>query len=234
MSALSPISRIPLPTDDDILDYNGICGNFANFMDTVLVPRYSSTAARDAAHASGSTVGEIIAIAEPSGAVKLQTYTVAGWATVEDIETAYKQTSTARSSTSTPAPDPDLKFTLVPNSTYIIKGRVSYHVTSPTPDVKFRWGVTGSGLTCIARCVIGGHDGVATGGEPGFQFFGTSMATDVEVGLIDNSRKHFEVMLYVTTGSSSVLIEYSWAQRSSNAAVLTLLEGSFMEANRVG
>lgn len=233
MTALSAVSRIPLPTDDDILDYSGICANFCNAVDSMLIPRYNSTAERDAAHASSSTPGEICTIADSSGGVLVQTRGVGGWVTVEDVEVAFKPTATSQTNNTTLTADPHLKFTLLPNSTYIVKGKVSYFSGSPNPDIKTGWIVTGTGLTTIARVIYGGHDGSATAGEPGFVSHSTNLTTPVSIGLIDNSRKFFEVMLCLTTGSTSVLIEYAWSQNTNNGTALTLHEGSYLEANRI-
>ena len=234
MTALSAVSRIPLPTDDDVLDFNGICANFCNYVDNILIPRYNSIAERDSAHASSVTVGEICTVSDASGGVLLQTYAPGGWVTVEDIETVFKAADTARASTTTLAADPDLKFNLLPSSTYLIRGMLGFHSASASPDIKMAWSVTGSATT-VSSIVYGGSEGLASGGEPGFVSYTTNHTDPVVIGLVANSRKSFEVLWYVKTSSSSPpLVSLSWAQNSNNGTALTLLTGSFLEASRIG
>lgn len=59
MSTPASLSGLPLAVNEDVLNANASFGNYAKGADTLLIPRYATAAARDAAGAAGTTEGQM-------------------------------------------------------------------------------------------------------------------------------------------------------------------------------
>jgi hypothetical protein len=156
---------------------------------------------------------------------------------IEDLsqisgEIIAKLTDTGPRVNNTMTADPDL-FTpeLDANSSWILDGWLLWSCADVTPDIKFditgpaggdvRWSIYAQGTSVTST--VGSPDfGVQTGG----------LGADISRGTINGTLSGI-VMGYVTIGATAGAIQLNWAQNTTNANGVTLLEGSWIRLRRI-
>lgn len=148
---------------------------------------------------------------------------------------AVKPTATSRNTTVTPTADTDFNLSLLTNSTYEVKYCLFVSSTNASGDFRFNLSWTGSATVSMSGLSVVG--GIASGGSadviaspctrldaatPTLDFLTGASAAGIFVSVVAR---------VVTT--SAVVLTLNWAQRVSNAANTTLLEGSFCSAQKV-
>lgn len=237
MSTLSDNNRLILPENSDPLDPAGIYGAFANSADSILVPRYASSTARDAANNTGTVAGQLCTIEDASGQCALQLYSGSFWETVEDIVYVVKATTTARASTVTPTDDPQLVATLLANSEYEVTAHLFFDSASSVPNYRTCWSSTGS-PTLRTRSALGPDTGTIAIQQMRMTRVAGRPLTDNLIwdGIASSTYGDFntyvkEVVRLTTVASATLTLQ--WAQGTSNATSSELLAGSVFEVRRL-
>src|SRR6476619_2161498 len=144
MSTLSAISKLPLPAHTDVIDANTTYGGYAQRIDSLLVPKYASTAARDAANASGATEGQACIVAEDATGAKLNVYDGTTWNMLDDTLYVVKPALTARVSTITPTADPHLTITVNAPGIFLFEAYLAWQSTVATNGYRSTWIIGGT------------------------------------------------------------------------------------------
>jgi hypothetical protein len=235
----SAVSGLPLPENTDILDANGAFGGYANGIDTILVPKFTSvtnrtypagditkpprgTSAGQLSVITGTTVNEPTYLQMCEGADS--------WKTLEQEVTIHKPVDTARASTTTLTADPHLSVVL-PIGVWSIEAFLAYSNPTIGVDYKHQWTLTGSATFNGAIALEVPAAFVAPPVTVNMQFitlapatvYATQAATNA-LGFPSYRREQFTVQ--VPSGSGTLAL--TWAQNTSNASATTLLGVSFM------
>lgn len=129
------------------------------------------------------------------------------WTTVK------KTSTTTRTSTSTLAPDPDLKVTMLANTTYHIRG-VIYGSTNATPDFKYRF--TGPASPTSVR--IDRIHRMITGTPPSNGMSAAYDSSDLVFNATWNQAFMFEFWIQIVNGANAGDFNFEWAQNTSDVA----------------
>lgn len=138
--------------------------------------------------------------------------------------TARKTADTARTTTVTPAADPDLTLAVAANSVYLVKVSLVYKgAATNTGDLKFSFSVP-SGAT-----FAGGFVGIA---NPLALYVLSVTAASTLVSYSNGTGNPLwcEVTATLVTSSTAGFLTLNWAQNTSNATATALMAGSSLEA----
>src|SRR5262245_2461179 len=108
MTTYSGIAGLPLPGNDDVLNANQAFGDYAEGADSLLIPRFADTSARDAALNPALIAGMLCTVA---GATMY--YDGTRWCPFEDYVFVRKTADTVKNSTTTPTADTHLVLSLL-------------------------------------------------------------------------------------------------------------------------
>lgn len=157
---------------------------------------------------------------------------------------AFKASNTARLSTTTPAADPDLQFTLAANATYIMDGFVKY--SSPTAAAfQVDWsapsGATGDWTACGVGTPVKSATGTTVVSAPA-----TSNASGYMVRMettdVTSARSFGSIVETIPTvlqingtikTTNGGTYSFDWAQLSSTATNTTVYANSWLRLQRV-
>jgi hypothetical protein len=130
----------------------------------------------------------------------------------------HKGTSTARASTTTRAPDPDLQFTNVPSGRYTIEGYLN--PTALAGGFGWAFASAGTDLTTLA---------VQECGPGTFVFFRVTPTNPTGCASVSLYIVTFKGVINSSGGTTSI----DWAQQTSNPGNSTLGFGSWMRITRM-
>lgn len=125
-----------------------------------------------------------------------------------------KMSSTVKNSDAVLAVDPVLKFPMLANTTYLIRGQINAF-TNATPDLKYRF--TGPASPTVVR-IVRTH---AIGGGGSAPANGIAAAYDsADVVFLATGAQAISIAFeaYVENGANAGDFEFQWAQNTSNAA----------------
>lgn len=147
---------------------------------------------------------------------------------------AAKTIALSRNTTIAPAADADFNLSLQANATYVVTYDLYISASNLAGDFRFNLSWTGSAsVSMSALSVVGG---IASGGSadviasPDTRLDVTSPTLDFVSGATTAGVYLKATARVITT--TAVTLTLNWAQRVSNAANTTLLEGSFCVAQR--
>lgn len=149
-------------------------------------------------------------------------------------QTYTKASSTARTSTTTLADDPDLAGIALAVGTYHVKLLIRWTAAGATPDLKTRWGFTGT-WNNTSRLTIGPgltNTAAATAVTPTRFADAATNADSAYGGLSGPYATTEEAYDVVVTVAGSMSLQ--WAQNTSDPAAITVNAGSSFEVRRVG
>lgn len=204
--------------------------NLADDVDTRIVPRFASAAARDTAITS-PVEGMVCDVASTG----LMRYSGSAWVNVSRVQSVMKELQTGRNSTTTCTDDPDLILPYISGKKYIFKTMLYLNSLSTAADFKVQ--VKTNATSYVIGRAIGPTTGStsspwtinATGfsttlGSPVPMSFGAYSATpDTPVVDIEGS--------FIATTSSNLSIQ--WAQNTSDANHTYVLDRSWLRLEEV-
>lgn len=132
-----------------------------------------------------------------------------------------KATSENSSNSSSLHSDSQLKLSLGANKTYVVDGVIFVSATKAKPDVKISF-LGQSGSTVMLGYITDKDGGVLTSG-----------AVSPRIVLPANTPIPIQIKGTIKTGSTAGDVEFKWAQATSNAALTTVLEGSYLRAEEI-
>lgn len=227
MTTYSSIAQLPLPENTDALVAQTTFGDYANALDTMLVPQYSTTAARDAAMASGKVEGQVCAVAG-----ELQYWDGQAWWYQGARNVILKGVDTTRISTITPTADPNLVFGVKAGGTYYASAWLVPVCNTSTVNFRFRWGSTGSAITWNRASQFGpAPNNTSVVGT--VNLTGGTANLDFTVGAPNNSQNLVRSQVVFTATADDTVGIY-WAQGTNTASNLVLLARSHVEYRRIG
>lgn len=225
MTSYSPIAGLPLPEANDLLVAERAFGDYASAVDTLLIPQYTTVAARNTAMNSGKITGQLCAVAG-----ELQWWDGSTWWNFGDTRYAFKSVDTVRTSTATPTPDPHLTITLT-TGRWLVECHTYWTCAVTTVNVQAHWDSSGGTITgsrCVVSCPAGTTDRNNSLSATVSPALGTSIAT----GALASSVVRMETVL-VDVGAASDTLRFNWAQAASSASGLTLAARSHISYRMV-
>jgi hypothetical protein len=142
---------------------------------------------------------------------------------------AYKSSDTSRSSTTTPADDPNLTLPLAANAVYEVRVALMYACASTGVDLKMQFTVPASATGEYVHWYWSGATtfvGPGNSADPWTQLRGPYAAASGDMGFTGEGT--------IFTSASSGSLTLQWAQNTSSATALVLRKGSKMVAQRMG
>lgn len=229
MTTYSTIASLPLPENTDGLVAERAFGDYANALDTLLIPQYSTTALRDAAMLSGKQAGMMCTVLG-----ELQMWDGNQWWGTADTRYVSKNIATSRASTVTPAVDPHLTVALKGGSWYEINAYLSVASASTVPGFASTWTSTGSGITFATKSVIAPINGSTTRASTSVLVPASGNATVNNSGTPSVAGTgSLRIERLVVQCTSDDTLNFNWSQAVSNATPTTLEGGSHIEYRRI-
>lgn len=153
MTDFSTINQFPLPEDDDIINYNEAFGGYARAVDTVLHPRFATTAARDAAITVGG--GRTPGMQASSVTAPQMFYDDSTWDDWGAWTYLRKGTTETRASSTSLVADSVFTFGCFPTATYEVEGYFLPSTTGTAGVNGFVFNFLYGGAKVIDRSVQG-------------------------------------------------------------------------------
>ena len=119
--------------------------------------------------------------------------------------------------------DAVLKFTTVANTQYVIRLSVQM-ITNTTADSKYRMAHAGT-TTRVQRRIIR----TATSDTPALQASLAAFDAADVVLTTTGTRPYVEEIIVLQVGAAGGVLSFQWAQNTTNAGPMTVLEGSYLE-----
>jgi hypothetical protein len=227
MPGTTPINQISIPLLGDPSNIESAIHTIANAFDSMVISRFSTPAARDAA-ISAPVFGMCCAV---SSTQEIMFYNGTGWAGA--IPRVIRKTAnTIRSSTTTLASDPHLTFSVESNSSYLVKTHFFIGCTSTTPDFKFNFAMPSGAI--YNNMVHGPAPGMTDVLDSNMNVFwnGSGTTPDVVFGLANGWIGALAFTSFVISSTSGT-VALQWAQNVSSGSSVTLGGVSFMEVLKV-
>lgn len=148
---------------------------------------------------------------------------------------ASKASGTARTSTATPAADPDLVIVLPANRTYDVEyWWIVSSAANAAGDFQAQWAWTNTATLTVVG--LGPHNSLASGTQSDLESIArlADSATTTTATPYGASTTPADIYgsVRVVTGASAVTLTVEWAQQASNANATTLNAGSYIKARR--
>jgi hypothetical protein len=141
---------------------------------------------------------------------------------------AWKTGTTSRSSTTSPAADPDLSLTVVSSATYIVDLSLVYDADT-AGDLKYAWTIPSGGtLSLMAAAMLTGAAATFTDD----QMIGLSN-TGSFGGLGTGNNGGALLRGTLTTAGSGGTFSFNWSQNTSSGTATRLFAGCVLVARRV-
>jgi len=224
VSVTTPINGFVLPSLGDIANIESAVQPLGLAVDSLVLPRFSTTAGRDAA-ISAPTFGQFASV---SGTQEVYKYNGTAWVSacprwiVKPIDEPINLNATGQL-------DDHLLFSMEANSAYVANFFLGIFSTSATPDIKMDWTIPAGG-TRRAHFV-------------GLPESATTNTNAVKMLWDDATQPSFattngficmQAYCYFTTGVTAGNANLRWAQNVSDAAFTTVGAGSRIEVWKVG
>jgi hypothetical protein len=219
----TPIAGLPFPELTDIPDIPQDIEDLANAVDTVSIPRFATTTARDAA------------ITAP---VAGQECWVTDWGFTYYNGTAWiakplkiiKTTDQTINNTTTLVSDTQLVVPVVANGSYIFTASICY-IGNAAADYKFTW--TNSATWGAVQYEYHGVDAAGASIHSWFHHTAND-STPGNIGLITNTEMSSFLNGRIIIGGSGGSVTWRWAQNGAHASNLVTRAGSYIETVRYG
>lgn len=226
MSTTTAINSLQIPQLADAPDIELAIHPFANGVDTRVIPRFASPAARDTA-IPAPTEGMM---AWASSTAELYIYTTT-WISAKARQ-VFKTANQNVTNTTVMQDATQMLFPAEINSFYVIQGFLFMSATTFARDFKSDWTVPGG-----ATGFHGGHTIDTTGTHVGDMRAGaaTDLTNPVSGSAGDTADTINTVFLYLATGGNSGNIQLRFAQLSASAGTSTTMKaGSWLECWKIG
>lgn len=234
MALTTPIAGIPYPELTDVPNETTAFSNMANAIDTQMVARFASAAARDAAIPS-PTEG-MIHYRSDTAEDRYYVRQGGAWVPINFERMVFKSVQEDRTATTTPTDDSVLKFTMIGGARYrfwfklFITGNGStandfrMALNPPTAPNAVTWAAFGVANTMTSGA---GASVEAIGQVPSQQ------GTVFDYGTLQNGTM---LMIHgmVLNGASAGDLALKWSQTTSSATATSILPGSVLRYQRVG
>lgn len=238
MSTNSTISGIPLPANTDVINANQSFGDYANGLDSIMIPKFTSTTQRDS-HLSPQA-GQVCSL---NG--DLQMFDGLSWSFFGVERIVYKSADTSRASTVTMTADPHLLFTVPAGQKIHCDAFISaFSATVSTGDLRIGQTITGGTATMTGTGRMAG--GVAydsSGGTSKFTTNGCFQHANIGTNALfrayptsaseDGSFHRLTFIIDGTTSVTDSVVTFVWSQVVSSATATVLQTGSHLVLRRV-
>ena len=228
MPTTTDINSFSIPLLGDTANIETAIHPFANAVDALVIPRFATTAARDAAITTPS-FGQTAAV---SGTGEMYYHNGSAWCGLVP-RVKYKNADLSRSSTTVIAADPDLALSVEASSVYLANLFITYTIiTSDTQDIKVNclfpsgagifqpwWAETDAGTSGVDTTVRLNRSGSGTEVP-----FGAQAAS--------HSSAHMQNIL-ITAGTAGTF-SLGWAQQASSANATILQARSLLSLLKIG
>jgi len=232
MSTTTPVSGLVIPTNSDILNAEAAMGQFASSIDTLCIPRFATTAARDLAIVA-PTEGQLCVVTLGSEAM-LMKHTGSSWVPLENRQWAWKTSNQTFVSTATLVNVTGMSFPVVANARYLFEIYLCIDGTVNGSAADFRMGLS---IPAVSGTPI--YQGImltqtATTRDANVSMTGRNMGATHAIAGTDADPISIQVWgTFLTTAAGTLQLQ--GAQGVSNAEVITMLANdSFMNIRRIG
>lgn len=156
---------------------------------------------------------------------------------------AYKAAGTSRSATTTLADDPDLVIALESGKTYLIEAFITWNGAGNTPGFKYGLNysstlagyttpnISNSGVITRMDGGIGGLLVSVAGDQYGTHAIGASNTFTASTTTTNRDGTLIYQVMITTSGAGN--LAFSWAQNTSDAAIVTVVQGSCIRATKL-
>lgn len=233
MTDYSAINGLPLPEDDDIINFNEAFGGYAQAIDSRLHPRYSTTTDRDAAitPAAGRTPG----MQASTGNTPQMFFDNNVWDDWGAWTYVRKGTNEAKAATGAIAADSALLFGCFPNSMYEVEAVLMPFATGTAGLTGFTFNFLYGGVKNIDRTVMG-----PAPGSTNYENYAMSSrlwpaATDTTVGHPGTASESIivEARAIFSTVASTTFNVFWGASTALGGAFMTMHSASYIRWRRL-
>lgn len=229
MSTNTPIAGLPSPQLTDSPNIETAVGGLASAVDSLLVPRYATTANRDAA-ITAPVFGSMAAV---SGTGELYMYTGTAWVSAR-ARWKFKTVAEVVTGSATIQNDDDLVASVEASSSYQYRA-ILFATHSTTGDIKIAWTIP-AGSTHARLCYGTTSDG---SGSASAAYTAVSVtnrsrgsATENSYDLTTSHNVMIEEYGVLTTAGTAGNLQLQWAQNSA-AGTTTVAAGSSLQIWKV-
>lgn len=224
MSIVTPINGFQLPTLGDNANIESAVQPLGQAVDSVVIPRFTTTAARDTA-ITAPTFGQMCAV---SGTGELYYYNGVAWAGVVERFVRKTADQTVTSNT-TLQNDNHLIWAAEANSRYKVEYVLFGTSTTASGDFKCNWTLPAGGTRKTAMTAL--SEGATLNFDSCFMEWATSAD---HIGGMINGFCYYLIKGQIITSSTAGNVTFRWAQDTSNAAGTTLTADSYCTILKVG
>lgn len=236
MALTTNINGIPYPENTDTTNYPTAFDNLADQIDTRLVARFASAAARDAAITS-PIAGQMCFIQKSSGAYDLQIYRAGAWADMIWPTLVLKTTDEPRTNTTTLSPSDELLFFAQANSTYIIECRLMFrNSATDAADAKFGvYGPAGATAPGAVSLITPTLETSSINTQGTWQASINLLGGSWSVGVFNSSStsSYVDTRIKVLTSTTAGNVGINWAQNAASANSTVLRSGSWLRYYKI-
>ena len=210
--------------------------NLATDLDSVVLPKYTSTANRDSANPSPSAGDHCYLNFGSAGGQTLQVYENASWKSYFRAPLfAYKTADSTRTSNTTTSADTHLTLPVPENGTYVLNlwGMLT---GSNAGDFKFNFSYPAGGSMSVGPLGLAVAATGTNGSLEAFSGTGLDASTptiDMYVGTVASFTTNFMIHGLLLSGVAGGTVTLNWAQNTSDGTATTLKAGSYMTLQRV-
>lgn len=230
MATTTTINGFPKPELSDVPNIETAVGNFADAVDSRVVPVFSTTGARDTAIPSPS-FGMMAAV---SGTGELYMYNGSVWVSARP-RTIYKTSNETVTSSTTLQNDNDFFLSVEANSLYVVE--LDLVLTGATGgDFRSLWTFP-SGCTGF-RSRIALQEGAAASTPDDMKAPVSTIADTNQdtgtIGTLTSEGSIFKETLSLDTAGTSGTLQFTWCQATSSGTATTVYAGSVLRCWKVG
>jgi len=225
----TPIVGIPYPELGDSPNAPTQMLNQASALDTVLVPRFASTAARDAA-ITAPLVGQVCFVTFASGREFLQIYSSGAWVNLTWSKTIVMETASLRTATVTITPDATFQFSGAANARYMLEFHLHVDNTAAN-SIDFRFGLAAP-VGSVGNLHVRGPAVTRTSSPNPQTMLPVTLNSQYQLAAPIVGQYH-TMAANLLIGGTAGTVSLNWAQYVSSANSTRIREGSFMKITQI-
>lgn len=229
MATTTPINGFSIPQLSDAPNIETAVNTFANAVDSRVIPRFATVAARGTAIPSPIT-GQLAHCADTT---ELYIYNGTLWVSARP-RVKFKTADEGVSNSASPQDDDHLVFSVEINSEYVLAGELFISATNTGRDFLANWTVPAS---TVGWWALGGLDPAANNilGEAHFGGTTTITANRAIEANVNLDPVAGMVRAYFDTAGTAGNVQFRWSQNVAQTSTsTTVYKGSWMEIWKVG
>lgn len=232
MATSTTINGFPKPELSDVPNIETAVGNFADAVDSRVIPIFATTGARDTA-ISAPSFGMHAAV---SGTGEVYYYNGTAWVSAVP-RTIYKTSNETVTSSTTLQNDNDFFLSVEANALYVVE--LDLFLTGNgggTGDFRSLWTFPSGSVGKRMRVAL--QEGAAASTPDDMKAPCSTLADpDQDTGTIGTATSEgslFKETMTIDTAGTSGTLQFTWCQASSNSTATTVHAGSVMRCWKVG